>query len=101
MTDLSPAIGLAGDARTLLDAGAASVHPEQFQASDPSVPDVLAAVVPDGYRLATADIAAQLIGYREAPRREDVLDAAWRALIAELGETLPVPVLAGQAPSYR
>lgn len=33
-------------------------------------------------------------------RLEDVEDAAWQALLGELTETLPVPVLAGSAPSY-
>ena len=33
-------------------------------------------------------------------RLEDVLDAAWRSLLGELTDTLPVPVLAGRAPSY-
>ena len=33
-------------------------------------------------------------------RLDDVLDAAWGALLSELTETLPVPVLAGRAPSY-
>ena len=33
-------------------------------------------------------------------RLEDVLDSAWAALLGEMTETLPVPVLAGQAPSY-
>jgi len=31
---------------------------------------------------------------------EDQLDAAWTALLGQLTETLPVPVLAGRAPSY-
>jgi uncharacterized protein YfdQ (DUF2303 family) len=33
-------------------------------------------------------------------RVDDVLDAAWASLLGELTETLPVPVLAGAAPSY-
>lgn len=33
-------------------------------------------------------------------RVEDVLDAAWSSLLGELTDTLPVPVLAGRAPSY-
>lgn len=33
-------------------------------------------------------------------RLEDVLDAAWSSLLGELTETLPVPVLAGTAPTY-
>jgi uncharacterized protein YfdQ (DUF2303 family) len=33
-------------------------------------------------------------------RLEDVLDAAWSSLLGELTDTLPVPVLAGQAPRY-
>ena len=33
-------------------------------------------------------------------RVEDVLDAAWASLLAELTDTLPVPVLAGRAPAY-
>ena len=31
---------------------------------------------------------------------DDVLDAAWTSLLGELTDTLPVPVLAGRAPSY-
>jgi uncharacterized protein YfdQ (DUF2303 family) len=31
---------------------------------------------------------------------EDQLDAAWTALLGQLTETLPVPVLAGRAPTY-
>lgn len=33
-------------------------------------------------------------------RLDDVLDAAWTSLLGELTETLPMPVLAGRAPSY-
>lgn len=45
---------------------------------------------PDGLRL----------GY-VLDRLEDVLDAAWESLLAELTAALPVPVLAGRAPDYR
>jgi uncharacterized protein YfdQ (DUF2303 family) len=33
-------------------------------------------------------------------RLEDTLDAAWTSLLGELTEALPVPVLAGKAPTY-
>lgn len=33
-------------------------------------------------------------------RLEDTLDAAWASLLGELTEALPVPVLAGEAPTY-
>jgi hypothetical protein len=33
-------------------------------------------------------------------RVEDVLDAAWTALLEKVGEGIPVPVLAGRAPRY-
>lgn len=34
-------------------------------------------------------------------RLDDVLDAAWESLLSELTADLPVPVMAGKAPSYR
>lgn len=55
------------NARTLLDAGAASAEMTPFTAHD--APDVLAAVVPDGYRIQTADLAAILRRSRVAPER--------------------------------
>ncbi len=56
------------DHRTLLAAGAASAVPASYLA-DGEAPDVLAAVVPDGYQLKTADLAAALARHRFAPRR--------------------------------
>lgn len=58
------------NARTLLDAGAGSITPMPLHAdleSDP--PDLLAAVVPDGYRVELANVAAALEKYRKTPRR--------------------------------
>lgn len=57
------------NARTLLDAGAASVEPEQFIAAEAGTPDLIAAVVPAGYMLATKDIEAEIGHLRAAPRR--------------------------------
>jgi len=57
------------NARTLLSAGAASAQVQAFHADGGDAPDVLAAVVPDGYQIKTADIAAVLKRYRPAPAR--------------------------------
>lgn len=78
------------DARTLLDAGAAAVNPEQFVADELSTPDVLAAVVPDGYRLTTLDLAGALDPHRSSPRRvhgtATVTDtASWLAYFGKHG----------------
>jgi len=64
--------------RALLAAGAASATTEAFLA-DGIAPDLLAAVVPDGYQIAALDIARHLAPLRSRPRRTtgtvEVLDA--------------------------
>jgi uncharacterized protein YfdQ (DUF2303 family) len=76
--------------QVLLAAGVASAQPEQFQASDPSVPDVVTAIVPAGYQIQTVDVAAALAPYRHAPARvrgtATVTDtASWLAYFGKHG----------------
>lgn len=53
--------------RTLLDAGAAAADPAEWSATN--TPDLLTAVVPAGYQLASLDLAARIAPYLAAPRR--------------------------------
>ena len=78
------------NAQTLLAAGAASAEVEEFAADGEGLPDVLAAVVPAGYQLATVDVAAKLNAYRDAPRRvtgtATLTDtASWLAYVGKHG----------------
>jgi uncharacterized protein YfdQ (DUF2303 family) len=78
------------NARTLLDAGAASVNTEKFAAGG-EAPDVLAAVVPSGYQLAALDLDKKLAHLKAAPRRVTgtaiVTDtASWLAYFGKHGD---------------
>jgi uncharacterized protein YfdQ (DUF2303 family) len=56
------------DVQILLAAGAAAVEPVEHRAEiDP--PDLLTAIVPDGYRIDSFNVANALAPYREAPSR--------------------------------
>jgi len=79
------------NARTLLAAGCASAQVASFHGDDGDAPDVIAAVVPDGYQIKTADIAAALRHYQPAPTRVTgtaiVTDtASWLAYFTKHGD---------------
>ena len=56
-------------ARTLLDAGTAAAELDRYYADSESEADVITAIVPTGYQLASLDIASKLNQHRATPRR--------------------------------
>lgn len=76
--------------QSLLDAGGALVEPTTWSVDREDVPDVLTAVVPQGYRIEIADLAAAVDRHRSAPRRVSgtatVTDtASWLAYFGKHG----------------
>lgn len=80
------------DVKALLAAGAASVEPSRHSAADtPDNPDILTVVVPDGYKLASLDLARLLQPHQQNPRRvkgtATVTDtASWLAYFEKHGD---------------
>lgn len=56
-------------AQVLFAAGTATADTEEWDADSEATPDLLTAVVPTGYQLASLDLTQRLTGHRAAPKR--------------------------------